>query len=222
MFDMRFKNPSSFILAGPTQCGKTTFVFNMLRYADLIFEDGRCKQNVVYYYNIWQNQFDEFSKENIVTEFVNKLPSVQDVIDKTQYFKEEGGSIIIIDDFGQRLNKDIAEIFSVLMHHTNSVVILLMQNIFSRNPVFRDISISTTYIIMFNNPRDSSQISHFAKQFYSQNPKFLVEAFHAATDEPYSYMLFDLAQKTPKKFKVRSRVLPHELPMIIWTPRHSV
>lgn len=215
-FDLRFKNPSSFILGGVSQSGKTTFTLNLLRNIDYLFEDPRCKQNIIYFYNQWQKLYEAFKQENIVREWVNKLPTEDDVREKTLLYKERGGSVIVIDDFAQELNKDVVNIFSILCHHTNSVVILLTQNIFSKNKAFRDISLNASYVMLFKNPRDSSVIVNFARQFSPGNNGYIVEAYKDATRKAYSYLLFDLHQSTPEEIRVRSNILPTELPMCVY------
>jgi hypothetical protein len=216
MFDTRFKNPSAFLLGGVSQSGKTTFAFNILRNIKVLFEDPRCRQNIIYYYNQWQTSFDAFRKENIVKSWVDKLPTADKVKEVTALYKDRGGSVLVIDDFAQELTPDIVDLFSILCHHTNSVVILLTQNIFSKNRVFRDISLNSTYVVLFKNPRDASQITSFARQFAPGKTKYIVEAFKEATSKPYSYMLFDFHQSTPEEIRVRSRVLPHDGPMVAW------
>ena len=222
MYDLRFHNPSTFILAGPSQCGKTTFTFNLLRNVAYLFQDSRCGQNVIYYYNQWQNGFNVFAKEKVVTEWINKLPTSDDITDKTMPFTNNGGSIVIIDDFAQQLTKDTIDIFSRLSHHTNSVVILLTQNIFSKNPFFRDISLNSTYIVLFKNPRDASQIATFAKQFAPGDNKYVTEAFVAVTKKPYSYMLYDYHQATPELLRMRTNIFPHETPMMIYFSKQKM
>jgi hypothetical protein len=149
MFDTRFRNPSSFIVAGVSRSGKTTWVLNLLRNIDVLFVDPRCKQNIHFFYNEWQPSYESFVNEKIVSSWVNKMPSSEDVKKATALYTEKGGSVIVIDDYAQQLDKEIVELFSVLCHHTNSVVILLTQNLFSKNPVFRDISLNTTYVVLF-------------------------------------------------------------------------
>jgi hypothetical protein len=220
-YDLRFKTPSSFILGGASQSGKTTFTFNLLRFVDDLFVTPKCKQNIVYYYNQWQDSYEQFQKENVVSKWINKLPTTEDVKEHTWLFKDDGGSILVIDDFAQQLNKDVVDIFSILCHHTNSVVILLTQNIFSKNKVFRDVSLNSSYVVLFKNPRDSSVIANFARQFAPGKNSYIVDAFKQATQLPYSYMLFDLHQSTPEHLRVRSNVLPHEGPMKVWLPKDS-
>jgi hypothetical protein len=219
MYDMRFRNPSSFILAGASQSGKTTFVLNLLKNIDTVFQDPRCKQNIIYFYNQWQNSFDMYRNENIVKEWVNNLPTTDYLLEKTSIYKDVGGSIAIIDDFAQQLSRDTIEIFTRMSHHTNIVVILLTQNIFSKNPVFREISLNATYVVLFKNPRDASQINNYARQFAPGKNSYIIDAFKDATKFPYSYLLFDNHQLTIEKLRVRTNVLPHEAPMIVYIPK---
>jgi hypothetical protein len=219
--DLRFKSPSSFLLGGVSQSGKTTFVLNVLKNIDVLFQNPQCKQNVIFYYNQWQDAYDIFKNTKIVKQWINRLPTTDDIKEKTMLYKDNGGSILIIDDFAEKLDSAIVHLFSVLCHHTNSVVFVLTQNIFSKNRAFRDISLNSTYVVLFKNPRDSSQISNFARQFAPGNTKGLVKAFKKATRFPYSYMLFDFNQTTPTEFRVRSSILPHEAPMRVWVEKED-
>jgi hypothetical protein len=53
---------------------------------------------------------------------------------------------LVLDDFGQQLNADIVELFSVTCHHSNLVVFLLTQNIFAKNMAQRDVSLNSSYV----------------------------------------------------------------------------
>lgn len=217
MFDLRLKQPASCVVAGPSQSGKTSFVGNILRYKHVLFENNI--RNVVYFYNQWQPAFEKFQDEGLVTEWIGALPTTDLVLEKTELFKHTNGSIIIIDDFAQNVNRDIAEIFTVLCHHTNSFVLLLAQNIFGKQPVWREISLNSTYITLFKNPRDATQISHFAKQFSPTNSRYVVDSFRECTIQPYTYMVFDLHQSTNDLTRVRSNIFPIDGPLRVWIPR---
>ena len=213
--DLRFRNPSSFLLAGASMSGKTTFTHNLLRNIDNLFEKPECKHNIIYFYNDEQPVYELFRDEKIVKTWINRLPTSQDFEELTEGF-QESGSIFVIDDFQQRLNSDTVQIFTNKCNHRNCVVILLAQNIFCSNKVFREISLNCTYVIMFKNPRDASQINCFAKQIAPGSVPALVTTFRKATKRPHSYLLFDTSQKTPEQQRIRARVLPHESPMILY------
>ncbi len=217
-YDMRFKNPSAFLLAGATQSGKTTFTLNLLRNVDDMFQKPACKLNVVYFFRDWQPAFDIFKKEGIVHKWVNRLPTTTDIDNYTSGFLDTG-SIFVIDDFQEELNTDTVQIFTNKCHHRNCIVILLAQNIFCPNKGFRTISLNSTYVLLFKNPRDASQINCFAKQFSPGDNAWLIKAFKEATRKPHSYMLFDSHQDTPDWARIRSHLLPHELPIRVYAQR---
>jgi hypothetical protein len=224
--DPRFEHPGAHLVAGVSQCGKTTLVINLLRLKDWIFKkDDKCKhhancghliQNILWYYHQWQPSYESFKGENIVKEWIPKLPTQEEVLEKTLLYKDKGGSIIVIDDFAQELNKDTANIFSILVHHTNTTVYLLTQNIFPKNPAFRDISLNATYIYVFKNPRDGQQIVNFAKQVSPGNNKFVVESYKDATKKAHSYLMFDAHQSSSNVLRLRSNILGIGEPPILY------
>ena len=70
-------------------------------------------------------------------------------------------------------------------------VIFILQNIFHRGKELRDMSLNCHYLVMFKSPRDSSQVSHLAKQMFPGHVKYMQEAFQDATKRPYGYLLCD-------------------------------
>lgn len=203
------------MLAGASKSGKTTFTLNLLRNIDQLFVDPSCLANVIYFFNEDQPALDSFKEEGIVHHWYKHLPTTSE-IDTLTAGHLQTGSIIVIDDFQEDLTSDTVKIFTNKCHHRNASVILLAQNIFCPKVGFRTISLNTSYIVLFKNPRDTSQITSFAKQFSSGNIRWVLEAFKEATRDGHSYLLFDLDQLTPDWLRVRSKVLPHQLPMTLY------
>lgn len=216
MYDARIKCPATILLSGPSQSGKTSLVHKMLLNGEKLFSDGRCIQNILYFYKEWQTSYGEL-KDKMKVEFINRLPRSDEIRNKTESFKELGGSIVVIDDFMQDLSKDTVEIFTALSHHLNITVMLLVQNLFSKNPQFRDISLNSSYVIVFKNPRDASQISFYARQYAPGDSKAIVELFRRVTKDPYSYLLFDNHQLTPDAIRLRSNLLGENEPLTVWS-----
>ena len=102
-------------------------------------------------------------------------------------------------------DKPVVDIFTKYSHHKNLSVIYLTQNLFHQSKGQRDISLNAHYIVVFRNPRDHSQIAHFARQLYPENSKFIQEAYNDATDTPHGYILLDLKQETPESCLYFSR-----------------
>jgi hypothetical protein len=218
MYDVRLKTPFTYIAAGASQSGKTTHVFNILRSRQQILDAW--PRNIIYYYSQWQPSFSEFEKEKIVTEWIQALPTVEDIKDKSLPYTNKGGTIVVIDDFMQQLNQETADLFTIISHSCNVNVFLLTQNLFSKNPVFRTLSLNSKYIAIFKNPRDSSQIVRFASQFSPKNTGYIIDAYKASTRKAYSYLLFDHDQSTPDILRVRSDILPSEFPMKVWSEKN--
>ena len=57
----------------------------------------------------------------------------------------------------------------------------LVQNVSHKDPSHRTISLNANYVILFKNPRDMSQISHWDKQVYSGGNGILTAAFQDTT-----------------------------------------
>lgn len=216
MYDLRLHCPSTCLISGPSQSGKTVFVCKLLEEAEKLLENPACLQNVLFYYGHWQPIYDKLAKKGV--HFFNHSPTKEEIKSLTEPFADSGGSLVIIDDFMQQIDADISYMFTVLSHHCNITLFLLSQNLFPKNPHFRDISLNATYILVFKNPRDSSQISAFARQFRPGNHKFIVQAYKDATMVPYSYIFFDNHQTTPDLIRVRSNIFADASPVKVWVP----
>lgn len=216
IFDTRLKTPFTAIASGITGCGKSTFVLNLLQMRDQVTDNKNC-ENVIYYFNQNQDRFNEIDS-SVVTKWIQGMPTKDEVEQEVMPYKNRGGSIVVIDDFAHMLNKDTVEIFTVLSHHANASIILISQNLFGRSDQFREISLNVHYMFVFKNPRDKNQISVLARQVDPKNWRSIVESFMKATKSPYSYLLFDSRQETPDEIRLRSKILPHESPMVVYVP----
>ena len=94
--------------------------------------------------------------------------------------------------------------------YRNLSVIFILQSTFHRGKELRDVSLNCHFLILFKSPRDSSQISHLAKQMFPGHVKFMQEAFQDATSRPYAYLLCDLKRETPTDFRLRTNIFPGE------------
>lgn len=216
VYDLRLKTPFTCILAGPSRAGKTTWVYHALAQSEYLFREKPSR--VVYYYNQWQPMFDKMKEEGLVQEFINRVPSKAE-LEKMTSKGVKRDVCIIIDDFMQVQSEEISEIFTALSHHLNLTCIYITQNLFSKNNRYmRDMSLSATYLVLFKNPRDSSQIVHLAKQLTPGKVNNLVQAYRELTQKPYSYVLFDLHQSTEDDVRIRSDVFLHEKPVKVAIP----
>jgi hypothetical protein len=91
--------------------------------------------------------------------------------------------LIIINDQMDDVDQRVANLFTKYSHLGNLSVMLIIQNLFNRNKYHRTISLNTHYMILFKNPRDTSQIMALAHQMYPRRT--------------HGYMVIDMKQDTP-------------------------
>lgn len=205
--DFRFQHPTRFFVSGPSGSGKTTWVLNVIRMAEWLFCDPRCKQNVIYFYKEYDEKNFNLAKEDgCVQHWVNEKPTVDMFKQATEPFKNSGGSIVLIDDFGTQIDKDFSEIFQVTSGKFNTTVFLMAQNLFENNA--RGCSLNASYIIHFQNPRDSQQVATLARQRLNSNYNWLYEAYLDATQMEWTYLIFDNHPKTAAQNRIYSDILP--------------
>lgn len=198
---LKFIQPSTFLVAGPTGCGKSSWVAALLRSNAFV----PAVEKVYWCYSQYQTLYDEIAKTVPNVEFVPGLIDVHSLDSVTP-------KVCVLDDMMTSITHSdtVAELFTKLSHHCNVSVVLILQNIFPRGRTSRTISLNAHYIILFKNPRDASQVNHLASQMYPGRSRFLKEAYALATALPHGYLCLDLHQATPESLRLRSRVLPSD------------
>ena len=203
--DLRIKHPSCIQVAAPSNSGKTEWVKRLLLNAHVMIHPPPRK--IIWCYSQYQPAYTEFSQALPNITFIEGLPSqLHEMLDKTQ------PQCLILDDLMNDVGNDrrLADLFCRDSHHMNLTVIYLLQNLFNKGPQARTISLNVSYLVLFKNARDRSQIMHLARQMYPGNSKFLIDAYNNATYEPYKYLFLDLKPSTPESLRVRTGILPGE------------
>jgi len=207
--DLRFQHPFAAVVAGPSSCGKSVFVKNLinngLENMDIDFKD------ILWCYSCWRPSDSELNKTIVFQQGLENLLR-EDTSDPR---------LIIIDDLQEEGGNIVAELFTRGSHHNNISVIYITQNVFHQSKKSRDISLNSHYLVLFKNPRDSAQVNHLARQVFPSNPKFIQEAYKDATSRPHGYLLFDLKQKTPEHCRCRTNIFGEAEPnfTIVYTPK---
>jgi hypothetical protein len=219
-YNLRFIKGATHLVVGPSASGKTFRVGDILKAKNLLFEDGKNIKNIVFCYAAWQKIYQELKDANIVTSFINKKPSNEEFVNLVSPYKNNGGSIVIIDDFMSAIDKDLVEIVTVSSRHYNTSTFILFQSLFPANKLARQISLNVKYMHVHKNPRENAQIQSLARQTNPNNYKWIVQAYHEVTKKSYSCFLIDVTQQCPENLRFRSDYLPHELPMRVWIPKN--
>lgn len=215
-FDLRFPTGSTHLLVGNSGAGKTYRMARILSLKDEILHRGADIKNVIFFYAAWQPIYDTLKERGIVTKWVNRMPTNNEFIDFVKHYKDRGGSVVIIDDFMQEVGQEMCDIVCVSSRHYNVTTFILFQNLFHADKCARTISRNVRFLHLHKSPRDSSQIRCLATQLSPGNFKWIVDAYCAATANPYSCFLFDFSQDCPEELRYRSHYLPEEFPMRVW------
>lgn len=193
----QFISPFSMIISGPSRSGKTTFIVNLIKNLNHIVDGIPIKQVIWCYKN--ENAIPSELKDNPIVKFHKNIP-----IDLSQI---PANTLLIFDDLMMSsFSKEITEIFTILSHHNNISIILVMHNLFHQSKFTRNISLNTQYIIYFKNPRDLSSVAHLTRQLQPCNSKNLQTVFNEAIRRPFGYLVIDLVQDTPEILKYRTDI----------------
>lgn len=194
---MKLESPTSFMICGPSNSGKTYFLKRLLENASNMFK--RSPSHILYCYgSVWQPLFSEMKHTigNII--FHKGLPKEEELLELSS---EQSFFICVLDDLmlEASANPVVERIFTKGSHHLDMTVIFLVQNIFEKGKYFRTISLNTKYFILFRNSRDKQQIQTFGRQVFPNNAKYFLDAYTKATSFHYGYLLVDLSNKVELK-----------------------
>lgn len=188
------------MIAGPTACGKTYLVKEILQ-RELI---EPFPERIIWLYKRWQPLYDVISSTvHPKPEFLQDIPID---LDKDSFINPRVRNLIIIDDLMSSLVKDprVNDLFTEGSHHRNLSVIVLSQNLyFSKDPTQRR---NCHYLILFNNPVDKQQIMTLARQMYPGKCKIFMDKFENATAIERGYLLVDLKPTTPEALRLKGNI----------------
>jgi hypothetical protein len=191
--DVKFEHPSNWLIGAQSQGGKTYFVYQLLKIADIFKPD---LPKIIYCYAEWQTLYEKMMIEINNITFMKGLPDMIDL----------DNVVIVLDDLMSDVieNKSLLNLFTVGSHHKKISTIFLTQNIYEKGKYARTISLNCHYMVLFKNLRDQSQVLHLSRQLYPGDTKFFQEVFKLATEEKYGHLILDLKQKSNNSLRLRS------------------
>ena len=206
-----FLHPFTALVAGPTGAGKSELLKSIVRYADQLISPPPTR--IIWCYAESQSSLLGLQAKVPHLQLTGNLSQINEL-------QPDERTLIIIDDWMSEIssNSRVSELFYRGSHHRNLSVFLLLQNLFHRGSVMRDIHLNTQYLILFKNPRDTGQIKTLARQMFPRHPKYLTEAYDDATREPFGYLIVDLKPQTQDDRRLSSKILPLETKWI-YVPR---
>ena len=174
-----------------------------------MYPHGEHPIKILYCYSVEQPMYVEIKNTLPQVIFNRGLPTREEI----KSFADGNHNMIILDDLMTKVQKsdEILDMFILDSHHLNISVIYMVQNIFHQGKYCRTIALNTQYMVLFKNPRDSSQIKNLARQIYPMYPHALTEAYIDATSGvQYGYLFIDLTQQCKEELRMRAHITPDQ------------
>lgn len=127
---LKWIHPFTAILAGPTSCGKSTFIKTFLTELDKMV--NQLFYEVTYCLPVSQP----------IEDFFNLFTVVRGISD-IDMFTDLKPRVLILDGLMQEADKSTVELFTKGSRHFNLSVIFITQNLFNQGKGKRDISLNT-------------------------------------------------------------------------------
>jgi hypothetical protein len=208
---MTLKHPFTCQITGPSKSGKTFFTRKLLSHLEQMITEMPHK---IYWFYGAPGAIKE-AKEQFkdAIQFVAGLPS-----ESWEKALPDGPKLVIVDDLMSDMNTGVmSDMFVKSSHHNNMSVIALLQNIYPRKRDSMDMSLNTTYRVIFNNPSDTLQLNALSRRIYGSGCANIlrdiltdIKEVNAGDDSAYAYVLIDFDAHTPPKLKARTNIFPGE------------
>ena len=198
-----FKVNSSLIIAGATGSGKTCFAHKILDNNYVTWYGGVPPIEIIYCYGQWQSYFNQIEKDVTDIIFHNGLPNTEDI----DTWKSEHTLIILDDLMNEVLKNAITQKrFTIGCHHMNINCIFMTQDLYNQGKFTRTITLNVTYLILFENIRNSSQVMRSGSQIYPGNQHVFIHAYKSIFKTSYGYMVIDINPQSNLKHRIPRRI----------------
>ena len=198
-YDIRLCSNFKLFLSGPSACGKTTFLINLLE--NLTSFTQQKIENIIYVYHTYQRSFSDM--KYLVNVFIKDSENLMNDLEK--YVTGVPTFIIFDDLLNSKRLPEIAQFFVVDGRHKNLSLAYTTQKMFINNDFFRQISNNCTHFIVFRNVRNLQEIKILASQL-TPGKKELIEIYQDACQQPYTYLIIYLTQVSPHEVRFLSNL----------------
>ena len=121
LYDARLKHPSTMLISGVSRSGKTCFSTKLIENINRIFKPTPPKY-VILIYEEWQNIYDRLVENNHVHLAMKGIDDFDYLKEIMIEKKEMGGTLLLIDDRGSKIDQKIMKFFTIYSHHHVPVI----------------------------------------------------------------------------------------------------
>lgn len=201
VFDARLKVPFSMIVSGPPASGKSTFVEQLISHRERLLDHPL--DYIICCYGVETKFVQQLRNNNldIPITLINSLPD-----DFSSYIVPDQRGLIIIDDLMQSVgnSKSVTDLFCNKLQHTNTSVILILQNLFYHGKERTTFVRCTNYLVVYKNPMDYTIPYYLSRKLLPRNTNLFLDIFQNATSRPYGYIFCDGKHTTPDNARFRT------------------
>ena len=225
----RFKTPCSIVVSGPSQAGKSTFLFNLVKFRNEMFTSRF--DRIIYCLperKIPKKKdfIENLKSECTSIEIIGGLPSVSQLnLDLNTL-----PVLLLVDDQMTQILKDaeMLELLTLDGHSENITFCFTMQNYYESSKFGKTMIRNCHYRVFFNNPIEKSYLSTISTQiansstFFEANFQFLYKRF---PDAGSHYLVVDGQFRSKgRDFWCRSQIFPEqkggEISPIVFYPNY--
>jgi len=203
---LKFKHPFNMTVAGPSACGKTSFVRKLLAKYDTLTTLDVPRLRVFWAHGQAQQVHQREISEFVDVTYFEGMPSETHVLETSPH-------ILILDDLmveAASSGKTLVTFLSRFSHHNNISIIYLTQNLYFNGKNTTDANRQSHYTVVFRNSRDKSIAITLGKQLAPYNKSHFYGSFHDATKKPYSYLLIDAHPTTPEELLLKTNIFSEQ------------
>lgn len=203
--------PFSMLVAASTKSGKTELVKDLIVNHYQVFD--RPVEEVVWLHH--KNAKDEdlcsYLRQhlNVPIRFIEGFPA-QDIAEQ-RLFQTDKSSLkcLVLDDIVASALKSptFIDLFTIISHHQNVVVIAILQNLHSdtsgHRQIMNNIIRNVSYVVLFPDRRQTAACKQIARTYFNGDEHLLMRPFKYLIEnkEKYQYMVIDFVDSDkPVKF----------------------
>ena len=169
--DLKLNHMFSMLVVGPSQCGKTYFVEQLLTNNCLKYPSKKPRR-IYRFYNQWQPRYASLkSTFGDEIQFTQGLPTLSEDLHE---ISPKFNNVLVFDDLmSQATDSPVLSKLFTQGRHRNASTILLLQNMFPKGKFNTDISRNAQCMILFRSPSDREQIDILAERIFAKDrPNF--------------------------------------------------
>lgn len=210
-FDIRLIENFKLMIVGPSRCGKTTWVLNLLINLRSFCREPPTK--VIYIYAIFQRDTVRKDFKPYVDKFMQDdeqkggLKERLDAHIKKKGWKREKILLIFDDLIQSKSLRWISQLYMVFGRHAGFSLIFLGQRFFGKSDDYTRINTNHDYTIYFNNPGNQREIVDLSNRFTPET-KEVLHIYKAITqaERGFSYLMINNTQQCDRRLRFLSHL----------------